>query len=124
MNKFAPVLLVALLATGCTLPHRSAPAGNPPPPPVSQPQTLSSFDSRVAQCRNELQVMQAYNVSVYQQYNQRFDRVTGQMAKYLEIRDKIGSDIADVATPKYEYNVRRVCEDIRSTLMQLIIKEV
>ncbi|MTD25950.1 hypothetical protein [Erwinia sorbitola] len=106
------------------MPPKHVPADNPPPPPVSQPQAQTSFDARVSQCRKELQVMQSYNVSVYQQYNQRFERANGQMEKYLEIRDKVGSDIDDIATPKYQYNVRRVCEEIRSSLMQLIIKEV
>ncbi|MEI2605550.1 hypothetical protein V8O11_17305 [Erwinia aphidicola] len=131
MKKFAPVLMVAMLATGCAMPPKHAPAGSPPPPPVVQPQpvvkpqeNISSFDARVGQCRNELQAMQAYNVSVYKQYSQRFERVNGQLTKYLEIRDKVGSDINDIATPKYQYNVRRVCEEIRSRLTQLIIKEV
>ncbi|WP_455815706.1 hypothetical protein [Pseudomonas graminis] len=123
MTKFAPVFFAALLATGCSMPPKPASSHNPPPV-VSAPQSLSSFDSRVVQCRKELQVMQAYNVTVFEQYNQRFLRVNGQLEKYLEIRDKVGSEIDDIATPKYQYNVRRVCEEIRSTLMQLIIKEV
>lgn len=125
MTKFAPVLIAALLATGCAMPPERAPSHNSPPPPVvSEQKSLSSFDARVEQCRKELQVMQAYNVTVFEQYNQRFLRANGQLEKYREIQDKVGSEIDEIATPKYQYNVRRVCEEIRSTLMQLIIKEV
>lgn len=125
MTKFAPVLIAALLATGCAMPPERAPSHNPPPPPVvSEQKPLSSFDARVVQCRKELQVIQAYNVTVFEQYNQRFLRANGQLEKYLEIQDKVGTEIDEIATPKYQYNVRRVCEEIRSTLMQLIIKEV
>lgn len=119
MTKFAPVLIA------CAMPPERAPSHNPPPPPVvSEQKSLSSFDARVEQCRKELQVMQAYNVTVFEQYNQRFLRANGQLEKYREIQDKVGSEIDEIATPKYQYNVRRVCEEIRSTLMQLIIKEV
>lgn len=124
MNKLVPALMMAFLVTGCAVHPQPRIAPPPPPPqPVVEKPTLSAFDARVGQCRDELDALQSYNVTVYQQYRQRFDRINGQLSKYMEIRGKIGSDIDDIALPKYQFNLRNLCFDIRSELTRQIVKE-
>ena len=124
MNKLVPALMMAFVVTGCAVKPQPTIAPPPPPKPVAQPQPLSQFDSRIAQCRDELDALQSYNVTVYQQYRQRFDRVNNQLSKYLEIRSKIGADIDNIALPKYQFTLRNICFDIRSELTRQIVKEV
>jgi len=116
--------MMAFVVTGCAVKPQPTIAPPPPPKPVAQPQPLSQFDSRIAQCRDELDALQSYNVTVYQQYRQRFDRVNNQLSKYLEIRSKIGADIDNIALPKYQFTLRNICFDIRSELTRQIVKEV
>lgn len=126
--------MMTFVVTGCT--SNSQPTIAPPPPPKSsvqlktaaqsQPvaQPLSQFDSRIAQCRNELDALQSYNLTVYQQYLQRFERVNSQLSRYLDIRSKIGEDIDNIALPKYQFTLRNICFDIRSELTRQIVKGV
>ncbi|WP_343553467.1 hypothetical protein [Pantoea sp.] len=131
MKKIFPAVTVVFLLSGCVASQKSAPANLSPVTPVAaagapkvnvaESQT-KDYASRLMQCRAELDALQTYNVAQHQQFKAEFEKTAGHLKKYLEVKNGIGSDVNDLAMPKYQFAIRDVCFRIKTQLASSIVK--
>jgi hypothetical protein len=124
MIKYSMGLLALVLLTGCVAKKAPTPVAEPVTPgvaPQPAPVIVADSSSRTLQCRRELEALQGYNPAKYRQYNAEFERTAGNLKKYLEIKNGIGSEVNDLAMPKYQFAIRDICFRIKNELATSII---
>ncbi|WP_240494298.1 lipoprotein [Pantoea sp. 1.19] len=135
MKKMIVIAVSIVLLTGC-LSHSSPRSLVTPPsaqaeaPPMSGTLTgslprddmESANLTRVQQCRQELDVIRAYNQADYEKYLAEYQLIGMKNTQFMQVKDSIGPDIVRLVAPRYEYMSRELCFRIRNQLSRLLIQ--
>ncbi len=75
---------------------------------------------RLAQCQNELEILQELNPTQYKAYRKVFDSMMSGAAQYAHLRSLVSNVTQETVDALYRYRVNRLCSELsQSTLIGL-----
>jgi hypothetical protein len=79
--------------------------------------------NRAEQCRKELDVLKLYNKGSYVKYEAEYQAIAAKTAKYMEVKDSLGSDLNYMVMPAYQFQIREFCFRVKTRLSQLVLRQ-
>ncbi|MGF6267683.1 hypothetical protein ABIE17_000167 [Lelliottia nimipressuralis] len=62
-------------------------------------------------------------MSEYSKYQKKYDAVMSLSSKYLKIANDVSTDINDLARPHFQFELVKLCYDIKSRVAQILITQ-
>jgi hypothetical protein len=121
-------LFLCILLVGCQskiVPHATevkADQSVSPPVPVANSYTSTGV-SKVLQCSRDLEALRTLQMSEYSEYQKKYDAVMSLSSKYLKIANDVSTDINDLARPHFQFELVKLCYDIKSRVAQILITQ-
>ncbi|MCP2141801.1 MULTISPECIES: hypothetical protein [Pseudomonas] len=93
-------------------------------PESAQPESETDLNqNRAEQCRKELDVLKVYNKASYVKYEAEYQAIAAKTAKYMEIKDSLGSDLNYMVMPAYQFQIREFCFRVKTRLSELVLRQ-
>ncbi|WP_300629911.1 hypothetical protein [Pseudomonas sp.] len=102
----------------------SADAATPYSPPAVEAESETNLNqNRAEQCRKELDVLKVYNKASYDKYEAEYQAIASKTAKYMEVKDSLGSDLNYMVMPAYQFQIREFCFRVKTRLSELVLRQ-
>ncbi|MBF7993690.1 hypothetical protein [Rahnella laticis] len=84
----------------------------------------SANDSRLNMCTHELEALKTLDEGKFQQYNTELTNLTLSSRQYLAVKEGLGSDVNEIIMSKYQFQLSRLCFNVKYSLTSALIEQV